>query len=180
MADNTDMTYEIMLAEKARNGSREAFCELYGMYKDKLYRYALYRLGSPEDAEDAVSDCILAAWQNIGSLRSTSAFGAWIFRILHNCCVRNLRRTIRQRKDMERLSRDAESGRSSEGAPELTASIELAEALSHLNEEEREIVLLSSAAGLTSGEIAGITGMTPGSVRSKLSRSMTKMREFLS
>ena len=52
--------------------------------------------------------------------------------------------------------------------------------LSQLKEEEREIVLLSAAAGLTSSEIAGITGMTPGAVRSKLSRSLAKMREYLS
>ena len=60
-----DMTKEIKLAEQARSGSKEAFCELYGMYKDRLYRYALYRLGDPDDAEDAVSECVLAAWQGI-------------------------------------------------------------------------------------------------------------------
>lgn len=180
MADNKDMTYEIILAEKARNGSREAFCELYGMYKEKLYRYALYRLGSPDDAEDAVSECILAAWQGIGSLRSTSAFGAWIFRILHNRCMKQLRKKIDLRENLERIYDDTAGSHTVPGSSDLSVSIELAEALSQLKEEEREIVLLSAAAGLTSSEIAGITGMTPGSVRSKLSRSLAKMREYLS
>ena len=64
------------LINEAISGSKEAFCKLYGNYKDRLYRYALYRLGDPTEAEDAVSDCVLAAWQGIGSLRSGSAFSA--------------------------------------------------------------------------------------------------------
>ena len=43
------------LVNDAIAGSKEAFCRLYGEYKDKLYRYALYRLGDPSDAEDAVA-----------------------------------------------------------------------------------------------------------------------------
>ena len=59
-------------------------------------------------------------------------------------------------------------------------SIELSEALSQLGEEERNIVLLSIIGGLNSTEISTLTGLAPGSVRSKLSRSLAKMREFLS
>ena len=58
------------LIKEAIAGSKEAFCSLYGKYKDRLYRYALYRLNDPTEAEDAVSECVLAAWQSIGSLRS--------------------------------------------------------------------------------------------------------------
>ena len=174
--NNIDHTYEIKLAGKARDGNMEAFCELYGMYKDKLYRFALYRLGDPDDAEDAVSECVLAAWQSISSLRSTDAFGSWIFSILRNCCVRYIRRAVGLRENMEKLY---EAGRSSDDAGP-SASVELAEALAQLSDEEREIVILSAAAGLTSAEISGITGLTPGSVRSKLSRSLAKMREYLS
>jgi RNA polymerase sigma-70 factor (ECF subfamily) len=59
-------------------------------------------------------------------------------------------------------------------------AIELAEALAILKDDEREIVLLSVVAGLTSNEIAKHTLLQPGAVRSKLSRSLAKMREFLS
>ena len=165
--NNTDMTYEIMLAEKARSGSREAFCELYGIYKDRLYRYALYRLGDPDDAEDAVSECILEAW-------------AWIFRILYNCCMKHIRNAIGLRGSLESMAAASRREQSSAGTSDLPLMIELAEALSQLSEDEREIVLLSSAAGLTSSEISVITGLSSGSVRSKLSRSMAKMRKYLS
>ena len=78
---------EEKLINEAIAGSKEAFCSLYGEYKDRLYRYALYRLGVPADAEDAVSECVLAAWKCIGSLRSAKAFSSWIFWILSYCCV---------------------------------------------------------------------------------------------
>ena len=175
------MTKEIKLAEQARSGSKEAFCELYGMYKDRLYRYALYRLGDPDDAEDAVSECVLAAWQGIRQLRNTSAFGAWIFRILRNCCSRNIKSIISLRENMQKLyDSGADASALAAGPADPSAAIELAEALSQLTEDEREVVLLSAVCGLTSREISGITGLTAGASRSKLSRSLAKMRDFLS
>ena len=164
------------LVNEAIAGSKEAFCSLYGEYKDRLYRYALYRLGDPTEAEDAVSECVLAAWQSIGSLRSGKAFGSWIFRILSNCCASRIKEMIGARENLERIYDAGPGGVSS--SPSLP--VELAEALSQLNEEERDIVLFSAVGGFSSTEIASLTGLSPGGVRSKLSRSMAKMREFLS
>ena len=164
------------LINEAIAGSKEAFCSLYGEYKDRLYRYALYRLADPTEAEDAVSECVLAAWKSIGSLRSGKAFGSWIFRILSNCCASRIRDMIGTRENLERIYDAGPAGVS--GSPSLT--VELTEALSQLKEEDREIVLLSIIGGLNSTEISALTGLAAGSVRSKLSRSLAKMREFLS
>lgn len=79
----------------------------------------------------------------------------------------------------ENLERIYNSGAVRVSVP-ASLSIELSEALSQLREEERNIVLLSIIGGLSSTEIAALTGLAPGSVRSKLSRSLAKMREFLS
>lgn len=166
------------LIREASAGSREAFVTLYGQYKDKLYRYALYRLGDPTDAEDAVSECILAAWKSIGQLRNSKAFGSWIFRILSNCCAARLREVIAARENLERVYTEGQLSRGSAGSP--SAGTELAEALAVLSDEEREIVLLSVVAGFSSAEISGQTGIPAATVRSKLSRSLAKMREFLS
>lgn len=166
------------LINEAITGSKEAFCSLYGEYKDRLYRYALYRLGDPSDAEDAVSECVLAAWKEIGSLRNAAAFGSWIFRILSACCASQIRKKIKSRDTLERVSVEAAGRAAHESSPSLSAEIE--EALSILKDDEREIVLLSIIGGLSSSEVSGLTGLAPGSVRSKLSRSLAKMREFLS
>ena len=79
----------------------------------------------------------------------------------------------------ENLERIYNSGAVRVSAPS-SLSIELSEALSQLREEERNIVLLSIIGGLSSTEISALTGLASGSVRSKLSRSLAKMREFLS
>ncbi len=177
--NNIDHTYELKLAEQARAGSKEAFCGLYGIYKDKLYRYALYRLGDPQDAEDAVSECVLAAWQGVSQLKQAGAFGAWIFRILHSCCARQIRESVSLRENMERLYESGPEAAGS-GYGSAQSAAELKEALACLSAEDREIVLLSIVGGLTSREISEITELKPGSVRSRLSRSLAKMREQLS
>ena len=170
------------LIQEAISGSKEAFCELYGQYKDRLYRYALYRLGDPDDAEDAVSDCVLAAWKGIGGLRSSEAFASWLFSILSKCCARKIRAAVRTRENLERVylegSGSIGTGTGAYASPSL--AVELSEALGSLNDSEREIVLYSVVCGLSSKEIAELTGLRPGAVRSKLSRSLGKMKEFLS
>ena len=175
---HTDLTTEIKLAEAAKAGSKESFCELYGKYKDKLYRYALYRLGDPSDAEDAVSECVLAAWKGLPGLRKPEAFGSWMFRILHACCVSRINDSVKFRENMHQVYEEGRRG--SGGTVPASLSVELTEALSQLSDEERTVVLLSVLGDLTSREISEITALTPGAVRSKLSRSLAKMREYLS
>ena len=160
--------------DSARQGSQDAFCELYGLYKDRLYRYALYRLGSPEDAEDAVSDCILSAWKQIGQVREAAAFPSWIYRILSGCCGKKIREEISLR-----MLRSETEANWQEPSVQPSRSLELEEALNHLDPESRNIVLLAVVAGLSSAEIAEITGLSAGGVRSRQSRSLAKMRKYL-
>ncbi len=168
------------LVISAKNGDSQAFAVLYGRYKDRLYRYAYYKLGSKEDAQDAVSDCILSAYRQISEIKRAESFTAWIFRILYCCCNEIIKQRINSRQsdsfdDMENML-TANTENTIEKTIEKT---ELQQALAILSDDEREIVLLSVVAGFTSKEIAGTCDLTAGSVRSKLSRSLKKMREFL-
>lgn len=167
---------ESELVKKAGNGDREAFCQLYSIYKDRLYRYAYYRLGNDADAQDAVQDCIVSAFEQIGNLRRAEAFPRWIFKILHASCSIYVKQQIRQREN-ETIDTAHHSANlyvmMNESATELCRALDL------LSAEERDIVLLSVVAGFTSKEISKLTGLTAGSVRSKLSRSLSKMRIYL-
>lgn len=164
------------LAAKAKKGDKEAFCRLYGLYKNKLYRYAYYRLGNPQDAEDAVADAVVSAFEQIKSLRNTKAFSPWIFKILRASCSKYIKLQITQREteNIEDLENTQSVSQSLSNE-----STELCEALNILKPQEKEIVLLSVVAGFNSREIAEITGLTASNVRSKLSRSLAKMRSFL-
>lgn len=163
------------LVKKAMSGDVDAFCFLYGKYKSKLYSYAYYKLGNSADAEDAVSDCVLSAYEQIDRLKKPESFSSWIFRILYCACSSAIKEQIHQRNtdDIENyfnLSADSEM---------FVEREELKQALALLGEEERNIVLLTVIAGFNSKEIAKITGLTSGNVRQKLSRSLAKMRKEL-
>lgn len=166
---------EKQLVILAKSGDKRAFCSLYSAYKTKLYRYAFYRLGNHEDAEDAVSDTVISAYQQIGSLKNENAFSAWLFRILYCSCNSIINAQIKRRNMINIDETENFTG----GIENTIVKTELAEALSVLKEEEKEIVLLSVLSGLSSKEIAKICDLTSDAVRSKLSRSLAKMRRFL-
>lgn len=165
---------ERMMIARAVGGDKDAFAALYMQYRDSLYRYAYFRLGNDTYAEDAVSSCIVAAYENIRSLRSEYAFRAWIFRILYRVCCELIHElaAANERESEEALDRlpyhDGER-----------LSPELSEAFGVLSGEDREIVLLSVVAGYTSSEIAAMISVKPSTVRSRLKRGLAKMRKFL-
>lgn len=161
------------IIKKAKNGDKDAFAKLYISYKDKLYRYAYFKLGNEDDAMDAVSSCITSAYLSIKTLKNEQAFPSWIFKILYRECCAVLRQKALERNNQDIYSLELESPNSSYLAPELK------EALSRLYDDERDIVLLSSVLGYNSKEIAEILNLKPGTVRSKLSRALAKMRSFL-
>lgn len=164
---------EKMLVTRASRGDKDAFAALYTRYQDDLYRYAFFKLGNEEDARDAVSSCIVAAYEGIYGLRTASAFKAWIFRILYRSCCR----VIEEQRFRNHRADTAELDKLS--APDSTLSPELKEAFGILSGEDRDIVLLSAVAGYNSREIAVMTGLKSSTVRSRLSRALAKMKQFL-
>ena len=165
---------EKTLVQRAVNGDKEAFAGLYTHYKDSLYRYAFFKLADESDAQDALSDCIVAAYRSIGSLKTAENFKAWIFRILYRCCCAYVKTQIEQnaRADIGVLERTPADD-------SALLSVEVKEALGVLDPADRDIVLLSAVAGYNSREIASLTGMKAATIRSRLSRALKKMRTFL-
>lgn len=167
---------ESELALMAKNGDTAAFSRLYGRYKDKLFRYAYYKLGNVDDAEDAVQSCLLSAFEQIGRLKKAEAFSSWIFKILSVYCANYIKEQIKRRN-----TDDLESYRdiSSADSDTIIEETELRECLGRLSDKEREIVYLSVIAGFNSKEVSKITGYSAGNVRTILSRSLSKMRNEL-
>ena len=163
------------LVKCAKNGSVEAFGELYEIYCKDMYRFAYYYLGASAPAEDAVSECVVIAFEKIGSLRKASAFKPWLFKILHNCCNKALREKMLSMQNVEYSSL---LNLSAEGKDE-NETISLRNALAQLSDEEREIVILYYASGYTSKEIGEIMGLKDSTVRSKIMRSGEKLRTYL-
>lgn len=165
---------EIRLVERAKAGDAEAFGQLYAQYAQDLYRFAYYYLGSREEAEDAVQDAICAAFQGVGALRSAASFRAWLFSILANTCKHHIA-AVKERRLTTPLEEARRLGKG-ECSEALALALELREAIYALSDEERSIVLLSVIGGYKSHEIAKALSCPPGTVRSKLSRTLARLR----
>lgn len=161
------------IIRRARAGDKQAFAQLYVQQKDRLYRYAYFQLGNAQDAQDAVSDCVVEAYCGIAQLQSEKAFAAWIFRILYRVCCAAIRRNADRRVE-EPLEDNAHLARE-----DTHLAPELEEALAILSPEDKDIVLLSVVAGYKTREIAEMLHLNHATVRSKLSRALAKMKTFL-
>lgn len=163
------------LVKKARLGDREAFSQLYADMSKALYKTAYCILGNASDAEDVVMDTVADAFFGISKLRDAAAFEGWIYRILYNK-ARRLRGVAifkgAGELSMDLPDPDSDDGRSSE-------LIDLKTALGRLTLEERTIVVMSVCHGYTSAEISEMTGINANTVRSKQSRALAKMREYI-
>ena len=82
--------------------SIKKFSEMYETVYRDLYRYALCLMKNPQEAEDAVSEAVITAYENIHKLKKEEAFKSWIFTILTNKCKKRLKnfRNKRQHRIM--------------------------------------------------------------------------------
>lgn len=161
----------------AQRGDADAFGQLYSLYYREMYAYACYMIGNADRAQDAVSDAVLSAFRQIGSLKKAEAFKSWLFRILSASCKRQY---TQGRGDAVIVSLDDPDADGCIGVAEDAAlSVELQSALAQLQTEEREIVLLHVLGGYKSHEIASILGLLPATVRSKQARALKKLRVSL-
>lgn len=168
---------EKRLFKAAKSGNADAFGTLYALYAQELYRYAYAILRDSHTAEDAVQEACIKVYTNIQNIRKPDAVKAYFFKTLQNTAKTLLRRGAFTVCGAE-IPEDSP-------APDNTESLaadrtDLQNALMRLTEEERQIVLLSAVAGFTSKEIAATVDLTAGAVRSKLSRSLEKLRTYLS
>lgn len=153
----------------------KTFARMYeAVYKD-LYRFALCLMKNQEEAEDAVSEAVVSAYENIHKLRREEAFKNWIFTILSNVCRKKLKKASKEAQRME-------SGTYFEEYPEVAArendyglAMDVRDAFFILSEEEQIIVGLSVFGGYSSKEIADMLKLNSNTVRSKRSRALAKM-----
>lgn len=147
----------------------EQFMRLYESVYQDLYRFACYYMGNTQDAEDAVSEAVLKAYENFGNLRRPESFRAWIFTILVNQCKKML--TKRAVKGTLELLEEPSY------QPLMGDEVIAKELLSVLSEEERQIVVLIVFGGYKGKEIAEIMNCRHSTVRSKYRRALKKLRK---
>lgn len=140
------------------------------VYKD-LYRLAYYYLGDAYEAEDAVGDTVLAAFEGYGKLRRKEAFRNWIFKILVNQCKRRMRMFYVGNLELVEDSAMHE--------PDYTDKTYIQTIFQSLSQEERLIVSLIVFGGYKGEEVAGLLEKKHSTIRSKYRRALAKLRKQL-
>jgi RNA polymerase sigma-70 factor (ECF subfamily) len=99
MAGQGSRIDDTMLIREAQRGNRAAFEELVRHYDQAVLRLALHLTGSEHDAQDIFQDAFLKAYKNVGSFRFECSFYTWIYRIVTNLCLDNIRKKQVRKED---------------------------------------------------------------------------------
>ncbi len=170
---------------RCQQGDEAAFEALIHLHEKKVYALCRRMCRDEDDALEAAQDTFLAVWRGIGSYRADAAFSTWLYRLATNACLDLLRR---EKKRAEDVSLDDEERyiEPSDPTPMPEESVERAEtqrmvreALYALPENYRQVLILRELEQLSYAEIAEIAQLDVGTVKSRISRARTALRNYL-
>lgn len=177
------------LARRAAGGDRGAMEQLLMRAQEVAFRFSYLVCGHPEDAEDVMQDALLKTFQHVKGLDDPSAFRTWLYSTVRNACLMKRRRRAGEPAAFVQLGGDAgesapiEVADAGEPADEqlIRASIDarLRRALAGLAPAYRMIVVLREIEGLSTREVASVTGYTEANVKQRLRRARLMLREQL-
>ena len=135
---------------------------------------------------EAAQDAFLAVWRGVGSFRADAAFSTWLYRLATNACLDLLRRGKKRGGDVS-LDDTESYAEPADPAPTPEEALERAEArravragLDALPEDYRAVLLLRETEQLSYAEIAAVTGLELGTVKSRINRARQALRNYLS
>lgn len=177
-----------ILISRAKHGDIAAFETLIQQHEKIVYNVALRMMNHREDAKDISQEVFIKAYRNITGFDERSAFSTWIYRITVNTCIDE----IRKRKGKQKLFLDNEF-ENEEGTrkQELPSSCDTPEeslirkeekseilmALQEISEDYKTVFILRDIRGLSYDEIAEITGLALGTVKSRISRARNHLKK---
>lgn len=172
-------TDDTMLLYALARGDRQALAGLYARHAEVMLALSLRILRDPGDAEDAVHDAFVEAWEHAGDYDPARAsVRGWLLLRLRSRCLDRVRAGIRRRALLE--SNPPLAGAEHGGdAANRSDHGRVRSALSRLSDEQRAVVELGYFHGLSSQEIADALGIPVGTVKSRVSAAIMHLRRAL-
>jgi len=174
------------LVEQALGGNLEAFNELVRLYQNYLFALVVRVVNDRDSAADAVQEAFFSCYRNLNRFRGDS-FRSWLTRIALNAATDVLR--YRKRRPADRFPEWEDDSwqppAGEEASPERqamhrqTAQI-IASAMAQITDDQRKAILLFDVEGFDYQEIADMTGVSLGTVKSRIHRGRLALREILS
>lgn len=189
-----DATDEALMVRFQR-GERAAFAILVRRHQTGLFNFALRQIGAHAVAEEAVQDAFVRVVQNAADFKHEARFTTWLYTILRNLCIDQLRRRAHRRHpslDELRASHDGteEGPTLLEQTADPKTSVErqaggtelkerISKAVEALPDEQREVFLLREVSNLPFKEIALITGVPENTVKSRMRYALERLQQAL-
>jgi RNA polymerase sigma-70 factor (ECF subfamily) len=164
---------------RCKDGDRLAFSQLYKLYSKAMYNVAYRIVGNEDDADDALQEGFISAFNNLDSYRGDATFGSWIKRIVINKAI-----NVLKRKKMEPLPDDdrwdvpEEAIDDSYQYNDLTVE-RVKRSIHQLPDGYRAVLSLYLLEGYDHQEIAEILSVSESTSKSQLNRAKSKLREML-
>jgi RNA polymerase sigma-70 factor (ECF subfamily) len=192
-ADETVRASFAALVREAAAGDRDGMERLLMRAQEVAYRFSLLVCGHPEDAEDVMQDALLKTYQHVSDIADPDAFRTWLYSTVRNACLMKRRR--RAGEPAQFVSIDA-ADPSDDGT---TAAVDVAgttrpadqrlidawidarlrKALQRLPAAHRAILVLREIEGLSTREVAAVTGISEANVKTRLHRARVTLRREL-
>jgi RNA polymerase sigma-70 factor, ECF subfamily len=171
---------ESTLIRHASNGDAAAWEALMRLHQDSVFRLAYLLLGDPDDAEDTAQESFLRAWRNFKRFDSARPLRPWLLSITANL-ARNRRRSAgRYLAALMRAFRaEPASIRVEEKSLQNLEADELWHAVQNLNLADQQIIYLRYFLDLSVNETAQVLQVAEGTVKSRLSRALEKLRKII-
>jgi len=181
--DPVDLDRELVAA--ARGGDREAFRTLFERYNRRAYALALGILRQPDDALDVVQDAFIKAHKHLDRFEGTSSFYTWLYRIIMNLAIDQLRKKKRTTELAEDSDEVADllpqllGGNPGRALMDKEIRARIDAALSALSDNHRAVLVMRELEGLSYEEMAKAMGCSKGTIMSRLFHARKNMQRQL-
>lgn len=166
------------LAHAFRRGETAAVRQVYDRWSPLIYTLAIRSLGDPTDAEDLTQHVFVEAWRTRDRFDpARGALPAWLVGITRHAIADALTRRTRQRDGVIAVAAQVTDTPVPDAADEAVRSVLVADAIASLGEPQGTIVSLAFYEDLTHHQIAQLTGLPLGTVKSHIRRSLLRLRE---
>jgi RNA polymerase sigma-70 factor (ECF subfamily) len=183
LLDETDKETEAALVARARAGDVAAYEELVRRYQQVAFRVAYVIAGSAQEAEDAAQEGFLRAYRALSQLRADAPLRPWLLTIIANA-ARTRRANVARHPTLSLSVAADRASNEPDSSPEWAAVMaeqrrELLAAIQALRPDDREMIACRYLLDLSEAETAGVLGCPRGTVKSRLSRALQRLRQQL-
>jgi len=188
---------ERRLIARLKDRDESAFREVVRTYQQQVYNLIFRMLGNREEAEDLAQEVFVTVFKSIDGFRGDSKFSTWLYRITANHCKNRYKYLARRRfhaaQPLDDISERDTAGR--DGGPTMSLQAQISEpdkllegkrletaiqkAIAALDDDHRLLIILRDVQGMSYLEIAGITQLAEGTVKSRLHRARLALKDKL-